>query len=101
MNRFLLTAFAASFVGAVSAADKPVSYYKDIVPVFKRSCNGCHHPGKLKGQLDLTTFEALMKGGKHGPGFVAGNAKDSIIIEEITGDEPSMPKPSSNEDSDN
>jgi WD40 repeat protein/mono/diheme cytochrome c family protein len=92
MNRFLLAAFAASFSCAASAADKPVSYYKDIVPVFKRSCNGCHHPGKLKGQLDLTTFEAFKKGGKHGPGFVAGNVKDSIVIEEISGDEPSMPK---------
>ena len=37
------------------AEDKPVSYYGDLVPVFKRSCTGCHHPGKLKGQLDLTS----------------------------------------------
>ena len=92
MNRLLITAIAVSFVGAVSAADKTVSYYEDIVPVFKRSCTGCHHPGKLKGQLDLTTFEALKKGGKHGAGFVPGNVKESIIIEEISGAEPSMPK---------
>ncbi len=82
----------AALPSAIRAADKPVSYYKDIVPVFKRSCTGCHHPGKLKGQLDLTTFEAFKKGGKHGPGFVAGNLKESLIIEEIRGDEPSMPK---------
>ncbi|MBI2929531.1 MAG: hypothetical protein HYY24_28030 [Verrucomicrobia bacterium] len=76
-----------------AAADtKPASYYKDIVPLFKRSCTGCHHPGKLKGQLDLTTYEAFKKGGKHGPGFVAGKPKESIIVEEISGSEPSMPK---------
>jgi len=69
-----------------------VSYYKDIVPVFKRSCSGCHHPGKLKGQLDLTTFEAFKKGGKHGPAFQAGEPKNSRIIEEISGEEPSMPE---------
>ena len=86
-----LTAFSFSLVAA-PAADKPVSYYKDIVPIFKRSCNGCHHPGKLKGQLDLTTFEAFKKGGKHGAGFVAGKPKESLIIEEVGGDEPSMPK---------
>ncbi len=74
------------------AAESPVSYYRDIVPVFKRSCTGCHHPGKLKGQLDLTTYEALKKGGKHGPGFITGQSKDSILVEEISGDEPSMPK---------
>src|SRR5262245_46150788 len=74
------------------AADQPVSFYKDIVPIFKRSCTGCHHPGKLKGQLDLTTYEAFQKGGKHGASFQAGKPKDSIIIEKISGAEPSMPK---------
>jgi hypothetical protein len=74
------------------AAEATVSYYKDVVPLFKRSCTGCHHPGKLKGQLDLTTYEAFLKGGKHGPGFVAGKPTESIIIDEISGDEPSMPK---------
>jgi WD40 repeat protein/mono/diheme cytochrome c family protein len=90
--------FAAALGGfafglaSATAADKPVSYYQEIVPIFKRSCNGCHHPGKLKGQLDLTSFEAFKKGGKHGAGFVTGKPKESLIIEEISGDEPSMPK---------
>jgi WD40 repeat protein len=75
-----------------SAADKPVSYHNDIVPLFKRSCTGCHHPGKLKGQLDMTSYELLKKGGKHGAGFVAGKPKESILLDEISGDEPSMPK---------
>src|SRR5688572_30001022 len=73
------------------AADKPVSYYNDIVPVLKRSCTGCHHPGKLKGQVDLTTYEAFKKGGKHGAGFIVGKPKESIVVDEISGDEPSMP----------
>lgn len=74
------------------AEDKPVSFYREIFPVFKRSCNGCHHPGKLKGQLDLTTYEAFQKGGKHGAAFKPGDPKNSVILEEISGDEPSMPK---------
>jgi hypothetical protein len=74
------------------AAEMPVSYYKDVVPILKRSCTGCHHPGKLKGELDLTTHVAFAKGGKHGAAFKAGNPKDSSVIEEISGDEPSMPK---------
>src|SRR5258706_11162897 len=47
---------------SVRAEDKAVSFYSDVMPVFKRSCTGCHHPGKLKGQLDLTTYEAAIKG---------------------------------------
>jgi WD40 repeat protein len=74
------------------AEEKPVSFFNDVVPVFKKSCNGCHHPGKLKGQLDLTTYEAAIKGGKHGALVKPGDAKGSLLLEEITGEEPSMPK---------
>ena len=48
------------------ADDPSVSYYREVMPVFKRNCNACHRPGKSKGQLDLTSFAALTKGGKHG-----------------------------------
>src|SRR5437667_11777986 len=92
---FRLCGLASSLLAALSlsaAETKPVSYYQDVVPIFKRSCTGCHHPGKLKGQLDLTTFAAFQKGGKHGPAFVAGDPKKSVIIDEISGEEPSMPK---------
>ena len=84
----LLLAFALPAL----AEDKPISYYNDLVPILKRSCTGCHHPGKLKGQLDLTTYEALKKGGKHGEAFKQGDAKASSIIEQIGGDEPAMPE---------
>jgi hypothetical protein len=32
------------------AQDTPVSWFKDITPLFKRSCNGCHNPNKTKGE---------------------------------------------------
>src|SRR2546426_7961495 len=89
MHRFFILLLVS--VVSVAAEDKPVSYYKDLVPVLKRSCTGCHHPGKLKGQLDLTTYESLKKGGKHGIGFNPGDAKGSGIIEQIGGGEPAMP----------
>jgi WD40 repeat protein len=77
---------------AASAAAEPVSYFKDVVPVLKRSCTGCHHPGKMKGDLDLTTHAAFAKGGKHGVSFKAGDPKGSSVIDEVSGKEPSMPK---------
>jgi len=77
---------------SVAAAEKKVSYYHDVVPILKRSCTGCHHPGKLKGELDLTTYAALKKGGKHGPAFKTGDPKESVIVDEVSGKEPSMPK---------
>ena len=92
--RLLLAAVLAGVLAALPAfaADKPVSYYHDLTPILKRSCTGCHHPGKLKGELDLTTYAAFAKGGKHGVSFKPGAPKNSSVIDEISGDEPSMPK---------
>jgi WD40 repeat protein len=87
---FIVAMLAA--LASVSAEEKPVSYYNDVVPLLKRSCTGCHHPGKLKGELDLTTHAAFKKGGKHGAAFKEGDPKTSNIIEEISGKDPSMPK---------
>jgi WD40 repeat protein len=85
-------ALITTLFSAAGADDKPVSYYKELIPIFKRSCTGCHHPGKLKGQLDLTTYQTLMKGGKHGSPVTAGDPKKSALVDEISGDEPNMPE---------
>ena len=90
--RHSLFVLFCSLIYSVNAADNPVSYYHDLMPIFKRSCTGCHHPGKLKGELDLTAFAAFQKGGKHGPSFKPGDPAASRVVEEISGDEPSMPK---------
>src|SRR5688572_3603552 len=86
---FVSTLFALSLS---AAEEKPISFFNDVVPIFKKSCNGCHHPGKLKGQLDLTTYDFAIKGGKNGALVKAGDPKGSILMDEITGEEPSMPK---------
>ncbi|MHB8524376.1 MAG: c-type cytochrome domain-containing protein [Limisphaerales bacterium] len=88
---FVLGCCVLPLVGAAEDA-KPASYFHDVVPILKRSCTGCHHPAKLKGDLDLTTYAVLQKGGKHGPAFKPNDPTTSKIIEEISGDEPSMPK---------
>jgi WD40 repeat protein len=92
MKMFRVVALFASAALVASAAEIPVSFHNDLMPILKRSCTGCHHPGKMKGDLDVTTYAALLKGGKNGPGFKIGDAKKSLLVEEISGDEPSMPK---------
>ena len=87
---FFLTVLTSATI-VVAADEQPVSFHKEIVPLLKRSCTGCHHPGKLKGQLDLTTYAALKKGGKQGESFKANDPKNSLLVEEISGEEPSMP----------
>ncbi len=86
----LLAALGAAF--SAVAAEKPVSWFHDITPVFRRSCNGCHNPNKLKGEVDTSTYAGFLKAGKHGPSFVAGDPAKSLVLEEVAGKEPSMPK---------
>lgn len=92
MRSILLVSFVClPFASTAAAQDKPVSFHNDIRPIFNAACNSCHKPEKLKGDLDMTTHAALLKGGKHGSTIVAGDPTRSSIIEMISGDEPEMP----------
>ena len=46
----------------VCAAD--TSYSRDVRPILQRQCQGCHQPNLKSSNLDLTTYEGLMAGGK-------------------------------------
>src|SRR5437868_4786870 len=51
------------------AAAAKISFAQDIMPIFRGRCVGCHQPGGEgfeKSGLDLTTYEGVMKGTKHG-----------------------------------
>lgn len=85
-------ALCLPFAAAAHSAEKPVSFYNDLRPILTANCNACHKPDKMKAELDMTTFVALMKGGKHGKTIVAGKPGGSRLIEEITGDDANMPK---------
>ena len=71
---------------------KPVSFEKDIQPIFKASCLSCHKPDKKKGKLDMSTYADLKKGGKKGQPWKDGDPDKSLIIELIKGDKPEMPE---------
>ena len=40
-------------------------FVRDIQPILEVYCISCHRPGKMKGDLDLTTLETARKGGKN------------------------------------
>ena len=54
-----------------------------ILPVLEQKCNSCHNPSKAKGELDMTTAEGVLRGGKNGRLFVEGKAGESLILERI------------------
>lgn len=73
---------------------KPVVYQKDIEPIFTNKCSFCH-AGKVKeADLDMSTYESLMKGGKSGKPIVPGKPADSLLVKLAgrTGKPPMPPK---------
>jgi len=87
-----LFTFASLWIRLSAVSAEPVSYFRDVYPVLRANCIGCHKPGKTKGGLDLTSHAALLNGGKTGEGLKAGHAEDSELLTQITGAEPEMPK---------
>src|SRR5882724_952969 len=77
---------------SVSASAAEVSFQREVWPIFKRHCVGCHSVQKTKGKLRLDDVASLLKGGKSGALFVAGKPDDSLLIDQITGDVPEMPQ---------
>jgi mono/diheme cytochrome c family protein len=66
-------------------AKGPVSYYRDIRPLFQQHCNGCHQPAKPLGGYVMTGFADLFqKGDRDKPGVTAGKPQASMIVEQIT-----------------
>jgi mono/diheme cytochrome c family protein len=75
-----------------------VSYSKQIQPIFRTHCQGCHQPAKQGGGYVMTAFASLLQGGESGEAaIVAGQPAASALIAQITPDaagKASMPKDS-------
>lgn len=65
-----------------------------IIPILEQKCVSCHNPNKLKGELKLSDETGLLKGGKSGKLFVAGNPEMSLLLQRVylpDGDKKKMP----------
>jgi hypothetical protein len=73
-------------------AQEPVSFTKDIKPIFENSCWGCHSGPTQASKLDLSTRDSALVGGERGPAIVPGRADDSRLYRLVAGlEQPNMP----------
>jgi len=63
-----------------AAAQKGVTYAKDIRPMLEASCFRCHGEEKQKGELRLDSLQSLLKGGEDGKIVEPGNSKKSLLL---------------------
>ncbi|REJ72323.1 MAG: DUF1553 domain-containing protein [Planctomycetota bacterium] len=77
--------FAQDDEPATPDGAKPVSYYKDVRPIFQAHCQGCHQPAKASGEYVMTDFAKLVGGGETGEAaIVPGKPEESYLIDLIT-----------------
>ncbi len=77
---------------ALSGAQAPVSFAKEIQPIFLNSCWKCHGEAMQLSKLDLRTLEGALKGGEKGTAIVPGNAEESRLYRRVAGlERPAMP----------
>ncbi len=72
----------AAALGLAACSPSDVSYSKDVQPILSKNCAECHAPGKegfVASGLDVTSYQALMKGGKFGPLVKPGDALSSSL----------------------
>src|SRR6185436_19438559 len=76
------------------AAKSPISFNKDIQPIFEARCVNCHGHGRSKGGFRLDTRETLLKGGDSGAAVAPGKGAESLLVELVSGLDPDnvMPK---------
>ncbi|WP_254508384.1 WD40 domain-containing protein [Anatilimnocola floriformis] len=92
MVRNLLVALALPLLAigdaaaAEPAASGEISYFKQVLPIFRaKNCTGCHQPAKRGGDYVMTDFATLLKGGESGTAaVVAGKPAESELIAQIT-----------------
>jgi len=73
----------SGFTRAAKAADPPVSFQEDVLPVFQIRCASCHSPtgeGYKASGLDLTTYKGVMAGTKFGAMVIAGDPDSSNLM---------------------
>jgi mono/diheme cytochrome c family protein len=74
-------------------AKKPFTRTTEVRQLLEARCVSCHGGKKTRGGLDLTTREALLRGGDSGPVVVPGQAGKSRLYKLVLhAEEPGMPQ---------
>jgi Tol biopolymer transport system component len=84
------------FVPHPSPAQSPrkpaVTFYKDVLPIFRTACMGCHSGAAPSGGVVITSFDTLMKHPKASSWITPGKGAESRLVKLLNGTaQPKMP----------
>lgn len=89
--RLSLLLLSTSFTVSTNA-DETGTFESQVAPTLRQRCIKCHNPKRARGELDITSRNALLKGGKSGPAIVVGKPEKSLLLKMISGVKPKMPR---------
>ena len=70
-----------------ATGSESVSYARDVAPILKDNCFGCHIGGRrASGNLRMDTFAQLLRGGDSGEIVEAKNADGSLLVQKLRGE---------------
>jgi len=75
------------------AAGGQVDFEREIGPLLKSSCFGCHGPEKSKNGFRLDSRERLLQGGDNGVDVIAGDSARSPLVHYVAQLVPDMEMP--------
>ncbi len=88
--------FLLASTALAAEPDAAKLFHEQVAPVLVKNCVECHNDITTKGGLNLETLATALKGGDDGPALVPGKAEESplyrMIVPEVAGDAPEMPK---------
>ncbi|NNE92832.1 MAG: hypothetical protein HKN23_14405 [Verrucomicrobiales bacterium] len=80
------------------------NFEQHVLPIFKQHCTKCHNPEKLKGDLDLSSMDGIIRGIAGEPIAIPGKPDESLLyhailhrenVEAMPPEKPQIPKPMS------
>jgi hypothetical protein len=96
MRTFLSTiSFTAILLGTIGivAAQAPVEFNRDVEPLFKKHCLGCHGAQQQMSGLRLDRAEDALRGGYSGAVIQPGKSAESRLIGLVAGTEKGVKMP--------
>jgi mono/diheme cytochrome c family protein len=78
----------AWFIGlsqaAMSVADEPVDFVRDVQPIFAEKCVRCHGDDRQEGGLRLDVKGEARRGGDSGPVFASNAGEPPLLLQRIS-----------------
>src|SRR5688572_17719388 len=87
--KFGLGLLVLALMPVAGAESSSPQFQRDVLPIFQKSCAGCHGPKARMAGLDLHEASLVLRGSENGPVLTPGKSKDSLLLKRVR--EGSMP----------